>query len=188
MISTQRLRTLVDVTDKNDAEVTLVLASVVSEFESSTRRKWTTSTGRLQVLRPDRSFDTYLFLDCYPVTIITLVREREDGGEWVDLVEGTDYRVDLRRGMVVNLREEWLDEVEVTWTGGYANDTAPSDILYSLALEVRRTLSRDASEKVALSSEALSENGTTTFTPIPMRHPAFQRAITKYTKRGTNSC
>lgn len=188
MISTQRLRILVDVTDKNDAEVSLVLDAVVSEFETATRRKWSVSTGRLQVLRPGNADNAYLFLDCYPATVVTLVREREDGGTWVDLVEGTDYRVDLRGGMVVNLRDEWLDEVEVTWSGGFANDAAPAEVLYALALEVRRTLARDASEKVALSAEALSENGTTTFTPAQMRHPAFQRAITKYTKRGTNSC
>ena len=181
MISLQKLRTLIDVTIENDAEITMIRDAVVQDFKTCTRRFWT-SGSYSEEMKPGFECDS-LFVRGYPILTIT-VSERDDKADsWTALVADTDYEWNPY-GQINNLRDaSWLKYVKIDYTGGYADDAAPADVLYALALEIRRILFRDASERIGLDSQLLSDNGTTKYLDNSKRHPMYSRAIEKYKNR-----
>lgn len=183
-MSLQMLRSLVPVTPDNDAELTLTLNSVISEFKIATRRKWVYGSY-IEEIRPDFECDV-LFVDGYPIQTISVSERASKSDSWTPLTVDVDYVYDPK-GLIENIRDAaWLKYVKIDYTGGYADDAAPPDVLLALALEVRRSMARNQDSRVVLDSQLISDNGTTKYLDLAQRHPAFLRAVNRYKRWGLN--
>lgn len=184
MMSIQMLRSLIEVTAENDAEVTLTLNAVVDEFKIATRRKWI-SGSYSTIIRPGLE-QPILFVDGYPLSSVTVSEREALSDSWTVLVNDSDYSW-TASGMIENIRDqEWAKYVKIDYSGGYAIDAAPSNVLLGIALEVRRNLARNESGRIVLDSQLISDNGTTKYLDIGQRHPAFVRAIERHKFRAMN--
>lgn len=185
MISAQKLRSLVSVTVESDALVTAVRDAVVQDFITCTRRLWIADTITT-VIQPADKYYKYVFLPIYPITELGISERAVAEDDWTPLEVDVDYEADLATGLLTNLRSTWAKYIQVVVKGGYADDACPADILYALALEIRRTLARDSEDAIAMTSERDANGNVTARLDPNLKHPMYRRCIEKYKKRASN--
>ena len=185
MISPATLNRILDVTVESSPEVRRIFDAVVAKFESRTKRKWSTTT-MTQVFEPEPE-ESALFLSVYPVTSVSSVIEKESlvDTDPTTLVVDTDVAIQMTEGVLRNQRSAWAKVVSIAYTGGYAIDAAPADVLNALAYETARMLLRNCPDKIVVSRTRI-QDGLTDFIDSDKEHPEFLRTIQLRMKRARN--
>lgn len=167
--------------------------AVIALWESRTSRQWSLRTGRTKEFRIIHPLsDRTLHLDLYPVAAITSVEERfapqKSIGSWTrgidedyEVVDTDQYFVREDIGTIERFNDNWKGLVKVTWDGGYADDTAPGDILEALILQAQFMVARWDPSKIAITSQGF-ESGSTSFITGDT-HPQFKKLARYYMKR-----
>jgi hypothetical protein len=94
------------------------LSAAHSLVESWLKRKLSPAT----VLGVQECFKTKVYLPYAPLTGVNSISALNDSYVSIDLVEGTDFRVDLVRSLVIFSDEcEQLSEFQINYTCGYAD-------------------------------------------------------------------
>lgn len=178
MISITRLRDTVKVPTDKESLLASTLAAVIETFERETGLLWraTPEDGREQTIIVDSSGEETLFLDHARVDSIDTVEQRSatSGSDFEEIAEG-DWIQDGRRG-VRSLVGRFRGIVRVTYSGGYANDQAPADIMHAIAMQVQFVLDRTSADKLIVSGVANPAGGSVSYL-APDFHPLFKRTV-----------
>lgn len=161
--------------DENDLK--LLRATVISLWESTTKRKWNSRTDYEQEIFVgyDGSTQT-LLLELFPVDSITSIYER-DADEDYEEVDSDDYDLVGRRSVVRRdavyiggRRRFWKTFVKVTYTGGV--EEADEDVQLALIAQAKFMRSRLAKEQIGTQSQNF-EGGSGVMLK-PDLHPLFK--------------
>ncbi len=159
--------------------LTFLRDTVVTLWESATRRLWDRRVAHVQEINLDERYlqrKRFIYPELYPIETI-LVREfddEEDVALQTDLVAGTDYVVratkgEIKRltkpqfGVTLNRDANWKENVRLTITGGYGKTPAaeiPAEITRALMAQLTFMAERLNADRVALSSQSISFGGT----------------------------
>lgn len=159
--------------------LTFLRDSVVTLWESATRRLWDRRIDHVQEINLDERYlqrKRFIYPELYPIETIA-VREFDDDEDVSlepDLVAGTDYVVravkgEIKRltrptfGVTLNRDANWKENVRLTITGGFGDDPAaqiPEEITRALQAQLAFMAERLNADRIALSSQTVSFGGT----------------------------
>jgi len=159
-----------------------IRAAIIGQWERLAGGRWAAETDTTEILEPLHERIRTLELPLGPVTSVTSVKERsfDDATDWADLaaLAATSYRLDGEGRRLMKRGGFWRDEVELVYSGGYADDTAPGDILEALVLQARFMAERHAAGKIALAQQA-AKDATTTYLRADY-HPLFMETAKRH--------
>ena len=158
--------------------LTFLRDSVVTLWESATRRLWDRRVDHVQEINlDDRHLQRkrFIYPELYPIETIA-VREfddDEDVAAQTDLVAGTDYVLRAQKGEIkrlvrptfgvsLNRDANWKENVRLTITGGYGkepNAVIPAEITRALQAQLAFMQQRLNADRIHLSSESVSIGG-----------------------------
>lgn len=182
MISLARLRRDLQVTPDQEDSLADTKASVVALWEQVTNRLWASRTGYVEEIRPTITTEDTLRLRLSPVSAVTLVEERAAGSSTWDAVDSTDYAVQAP-DRLVRLTSVWGPEVRVTYSGGYADDAAPADVLMALVSQMRFQGARLGQDRIAVRGQTV-QGGGATFLEDGFLAPFFRKLAARYRRVG----
>lgn len=159
--------------------LTFLRDSVVTLWESATRRLWDRRIDHVQEINLDERYlqrKRFIYPELYPIETI-VVREFDDDEDVAtepDLVAGTDYVLratngEIKRltrptfGVTLNRDANWKENVRLTITGGFGDSPAaqiPEEITRALQAQLAFMAQRLNSDRIALSSQTVSFGGT----------------------------
>ncbi len=189
MISLKYLRQSFAFSPKEEAKTVAGIAAAVDLWESVTRGLWKARTNYVETVQPGAPTCRSLFLRLSPVTAIATVQERGSwgdhgavsiDGDWETLT--TDDFVLLTPRELVRARAgSWSPFVKVTYSGGYADDAAPDDVLRAIAVQVAFDAKRNDDFRIVTSSQNF-EGGAGVFLDS-RAHPMFTAAARRHVRR-----
>ena len=183
MISLSKLRAALHPAD--DDLLPVLQASVIELWETQTKRRWQRQTVTEQFRQPAGRVRS-LFLEITPVISITSVQVKTDlNTDWED-ADAEDYEVlngnHLRRNIpqraLASSSSFWPSFVQVTYEGGYDEDSTPADIEQVLLLQARFMTARNADGNIILRSQNF-EGGAGVFERNTF-HPLFDLLAKKH--------
>ncbi len=159
-------------------ELTFLRDSVVTLWESATRRLWDRRVDHVQEINLDERHlqrKRFIYPELYPIESIA-VREFDDDEDvalQTDLVAGTDYvlratKGEIKRltkpqfGVTLNRDANWKENIRLTITGGYGKEPAaqiPEEITRALMAQLAFMSQRLNADRIHLSSESVSIGG-----------------------------
>ena len=165
--------------DMDIQELTFLRDSVVTLWESATRRLWERRVDHVQEINLDERYlqrKRFIYPELYPIESLA-VREFDDDEDvslQVDLVAGTDYLLratkgEIKRltrpqfGVTLNRDANWKENVRLTITGGFGKTPAaviPEEITRALMAQLAFMAQRLNADRIALSSQTVSFGGT----------------------------
>lgn len=179
MISATRLRDAIPGIGSGD--VSAARAQVIAQWEALAFGKWAWAENHVEVVEPFDDYAKTLHLELRPVDTIITVKERSIQAidDWADIT-ALDASVYAPRadGRLIRRQGDWLDEVEVTYTGGYPDDEAPADILEALILQARYNQERHQGEKL-VTSQTAAKDATVSFLRADY-HPLFMATAKRH--------
>ena len=150
LITRTEYKAYVGITSPNSDAVIDALIPKVSELvKNYCRRTFIDYVNDSKVETTSGGYGANLLLTEYPVISVTSVGWSEDYGQnYTDLVEFTDYVVEVEKGYIVALSAsgEWdkcLNGYQVTYTAGY--ETLPEDLKLAVMDLVTYYIKNDAS-------------------------------------------
>lgn len=150
LITRAEYKAYVGITSPNSDTVIDALIPKVSELvKNYCRRTFIDYVNDAKVETTSGGYGENLLLAEYPVISVTSVGWSEDYGQnYTDLVEFTDYVVEVEKGYIVALSAsgEWdkcLNGYQVTYTAGY--ETLPEDLKLAVMDLVTYYIKNDAS-------------------------------------------
>lgn len=150
LITRAEYKAYVGITSPNSDTVIDALIPKVSELvKNYCRRTFIDYVNDAKVETTSGGYGENLLLTEYPVISVTSVGWSEDYGQnYTDLVEFTDYVVEVEKGYIVALSAsgEWdkcLNGYQVTYTAGY--ETLPEDLKLAVMDLVTYYIKNDAS-------------------------------------------
>lgn len=186
MISLSDLRAELDLPGEREAELPALLAELVDQWERETGRLWQRRAGWVQTLRPSVPDARTVWLELWPVEALTLVEERLLCGpstDWTAL-QTTDYTLSGTHELLRLGGGGWLEEVRVTYTGGYVaaptpgQALTPPDVRRALLLQARYAQQRWSGDRAHVSR--VSANGGATDYLSGDCHPVFEAAAARH--------
>lgn len=150
LITKAEYKAYVGITSPNSDTVIDALIPKVSELvKTYCRRTFVDYVNDAKVETTSGGYGAELLLAEYPIISVTGVGYSTDYGQnYTDLVEFTDYVVDVERGNIIALSAsgEWdkcLNGYQVTYTAGY--ETLPTDLKLAVMDLVTYYIKNDAS-------------------------------------------
>lgn len=153
MITLARLRQVLATPPEKDPEVELIRLQVLAQWDTLTKRSWAFQAGRVEKVYPE---GCSLYLSKFPITVITLVRERAKGSTTWSTV--TKYE-QIGKNELENLGGNWNEVVEVTYSAGYTDVTVPADIRQALEIQARFLTERTSDGKLIVRSQNFEGGG-----------------------------
>lgn len=182
MISLARLRRDLQVSPDQEDALADARASAVALWEQATDRLWALRTGFVEEIRPKITAEDTLRLRLSPVSSLSLVEERAAGESDWETLDASDYVLQapdrLRR-----LDGFWAPEVRVTYSGGYAEDTAPADVLLALVAQMRFQSVRLGQDRIAVRGQTV-QGGGATFLEDGFLVPFFSKLADRHRRKG----
>lgn len=168
MISLPRLRAVT----KSNSDLEFLRDAVVGQWEKATGGLWLRRIGYVQEMTvPDRTNKVWLSLR--PLETLTSVEEREKGSATWTTVDSSGYYNDEHR--VERIGQDYFEKnVRFTYTGGYADDTAPEDILNAIATQVQFLQQRLSNEHLISRSRTVGDSQVV-FLESAGQHPYFKQ-------------
>lgn len=150
LITRTEYKAYVGITSPNsDAVIDSLIPKVSELVKNYCRRTFVDYVNDAKVETTSGGYGENLLLAEYPVISVTSVGWSEDYGQnYTDLVEFTDYVVEVEKGYIVALSAsgEWdkcLNGYQVTYTAGY--ETLPEDLKLAVMDLVTYYIKNDAS-------------------------------------------
>lgn len=181
MLTFGHLRTIFpEFSPEKEAEAMAAVTTAIDLFESKTNRLWKAREDHVQVIRTTHHSAKSVFLDLWPIEEIGTVEIAGawvDGGlrpdlEWEELDVADFGVIDPTQNELVRLDGlNWTPYIRVTYTGGYADDEAPSDVLRAIAMQARYLTSRYDGERFLQKGQAIE--GATVSYEDSKAHPYF---------------
>lgn len=189
MISLPYLRQSFQFSPKEEARALALIDAAVDLWESATRGLWKARTGHSETVQLGASTCGSLFLRLSPVTAIANVEERGSwgdhgvpsiDGDW-EALTADDYVLLSPRELKRARSASWSPYVRVSYSGGYANDTAPDDVLRAIAVQVAFDAKRNDDFRLVTSSQNF-EGGAGVFLDS-RAHPLFTAAARRHVRK-----
>lgn len=150
LITKAEYKAYVGITSPNSDTVIDALIPKVSELvKNYCRRTFIDYVNDAKVETTSGGYGANLLLTEYPIISVTGVAWSEDYGQnYTDLVEFTDYVVEVEKGYIVALSasgewDKYLNGYQVTYTAGY--ETLPEDLKLAVMDLVTYYIKNDAS-------------------------------------------
>lgn len=180
LVSIQAVREKLKVSSEAELQVvTSTLSGVISSFEKMTNRLWVRReefVQRLRLLSMERD-SGYINLTLYPVEELTLLEW--DTGVSIDdaeEVEAEDLDIDQTRGILTRVVGGFSDNLQITSTGGFTEETCPADVRTGIIEQVKFLYNRLQPGKIDVSNLATEQGGVVTLLRADI-HPLFQLAV-----------
>ena len=180
MITIARLREELRLPADRDGDLASIIAETVGLWEAETRRLWAWREDHTQVILPFTDRLSTIWLELGPVAEVTQVQESQGyPGETATTLDATIYTQYGSRGLR-RLDGAWAPGVRVTYSGGYAAETAagppvipatPPEIARAFLIQARFRLARTGDANIAIQSQNF-EGGSGVYLD-PYMHPAF---------------
>ncbi len=150
LITRAEYKAYVGITSPNsDTVIDALIPKVSALVKNYCRRTFIDYVNDAKVETTSGGYGENLLLEEYPIISVTSVGWSEDYGQnYTDLVEFTDYVVEVEKGYIVSLSAsgEWdkcLNGYQVTYTAGY--ETLPEDLKLAVMDLVTYYIKNDAS-------------------------------------------
>ncbi len=150
LITRAEYKAYVGITSPNsDTVIDALIPKVSALVKSYCRRTFIDYVNDAKVETTSGGYGENLLLEEYPIISVTSVGWSEDYGQnYTDLVEFTDYVVEVEKGYIVALSAsgEWdkcLNGYQITYTAGY--ETLPEDLKLAVMDLVTYYIKNDAS-------------------------------------------
>ena len=177
MITSSEVRSSVELNPAKDEVVTDLRLAVIALWERLTCLLWDARTDYVEIVTPNGTEDTMIWLQLQNPSIPTLIEELIDG-TWTT-VASTDYY--LIRTRLTRKTGFWASHVRVTYSGGYSATTCPADIKRALIVQAGFMYQRLADDKLII--KAVSLNNKTGLYEDADYHPYFRQTVAKYMRK-----
>lgn len=177
MISLSRLRDALGTKPEDDPKVELIRAEVIAQWDSATNRSWQLETV-VEKFYPECT--NYIYLNKFPVTGITLVRERVKTSTTWTTIPSTAY-IQMDSNGLEKITGNFSEVVEVSYSGGYSETTAPAEIVKALETQARFLSERLSDAKIIVKSQNFEGGGGVL--EDAEQHPFFKKIAKRYIRR-----
>jgi len=167
MISVIRLRNELRTDPTKDDENILDLNAVVAQWERLTAKLWKIRSGVTKTFRPTNT-DIFLWIPLLPVTSLS-IKEWDDDVKFASATttDPAEYELNAKTGSIRLIKAErdlsrWSHNVEATFSGGYADDAWPEDVVQVCLRQLRYGRVRSNAQRLGIESTAVS-TGTTSY-------------------------
>lgn len=187
MIALKDLRDRLGLNPADDDRLKIIRDAVVALWEARTNRLWEFRTGHEQEFRLDELYERRgsLWLDLCPVTAVSLVEEWNDGDD-VEELDADEFALIRARRIIpltsLSVGPTWLQNVRVTYDGGYDDTDCPEDIREALAIQAQYVLHRHKGERSVLSGIS-GPGGSVQFMVSADIHPHFKAQVKLHARK-----
>lgn len=171
MISLARLRQVLGTPAEKDAEVEIIRAQVLAQWDTATNRAWAFTEDFVET-HVEVYPTTLLYLQKFPITELSLVRTKNKRDATWTTLEVDDY-TQYGINTLERLDADWSHITEVTYSGGYTEANCPADIKQALEVQARFLAERLSDAKLIVRSQNF-EGGGGVFEDAA-QHPFFAK-------------